>query len=61
MKKRKTERHLDVPGEANRDQHINYVARENGETDPSDETRKGKLVKPEENKKEIRRDREEIF
>jgi hypothetical protein len=61
MKKKKTDRHLDVPAEANRDKHINYVAIENREADPALDTSNGKLVKPEENKKEIRRERDEIF
>jgi hypothetical protein len=61
MKKKKTDRHLDVPAEANRDKHINYVAIENQETDPALDNPEGKLDKPEENKKEIRRERDEIF
>lgn len=27
-------RHLDVPEESNRDKHVNFLAQENGETDP---------------------------
>jgi hypothetical protein len=61
MKKKKTDRHLDVPAEANRDKHINYVARENQETDPALDNQGGKLIKSDENKKEIRRERDEIF
>ena len=35
MKKKIKDRHLDVPSEANRDKHINFVAIENHEIDPS--------------------------
>jgi len=31
------DRHLDAPGEANRDKHINFLAEENGDIDPADE------------------------
>jgi hypothetical protein len=31
------DRHLDTPGEANRDKHINFLAEENGDVDPADE------------------------
>ena len=31
------DRHLDAPGEANRDKHINFLAKENGDADPADE------------------------
>ena len=31
------DRHLDTPGEANRDKHINFLAEENGDIDPADE------------------------
>jgi hypothetical protein len=33
------DRHLQTPGEANRDKHINFVAEERGEQDPADEER----------------------
>ena len=36
MKKKSYDRHLDVPAEANRDKHINFVALENNEKDPAD-------------------------
>jgi hypothetical protein len=36
--KAQKDRHLDAPGEANRDKHINFLAEENGDTDPADET-----------------------
>ncbi len=35
MKKKIKDRHLDIPSEANRDKHINFVAIENNEIDPS--------------------------
>ena len=46
MKKEKkprsvTDRHLDVPSEANRDKHVNFVAQERGETDPASEPDSG--------------------
>jgi hypothetical protein len=36
MKEQK-DRHLDAPGEANRDKHINFLAEEMGDVDPADE------------------------
>jgi len=33
------DRHLQAPGEANRDKHINFLAEERGEKDPADEGR----------------------
>ena len=44
MSKKQRDRHLDVPAEANRDKHINFIARENNDTDPSDEAPKGLLA-----------------
>lgn len=41
MSKKQTDRHLDVPGEANRDKHINFVAAERKEIDPAEEPSKG--------------------
>jgi hypothetical protein len=35
--KAQKDRHLDVPGEANRDKHINFLAEENGDVDPANE------------------------
>ena len=57
MKKEKksrsvADRHLDVPSEANRDKHINFVAQERGETDPASEPDSGKLIKNSEKKKD---------
>ena len=45
MKKKQEpkDRHLDVPAEANRDKHINFVAEENGEIDPADEMKTNNL------------------
>ena len=43
MKKKPADRHNDVPAEANRDKHINFLALENGDTDPADEPATGKL------------------
>lgn len=37
MKEQK-DRHLETPGEANRDKHINFLAAENGDVDPADES-----------------------
>ena len=34
--KKPKDRHLDIPEEANRDKHINFVALERGEKDPAD-------------------------
>jgi hypothetical protein len=44
MKKKLKDRHLDVPAEANRDKHINFVALERGEMDQSDAPATGKLA-----------------
>ena len=43
MKRKPRDRHIDVPAEANRDKHINFLALENRETDPADEPATGKL------------------
>ena len=40
----KVDRHLDVPAEANRDKHANFLAMEQGEKDPSSEPDNGKLL-----------------
>ena len=45
------DRHLDVPSEANRDKHVNFVAQERGETDPAAEPDSGKLIKSSERRK----------
>lgn len=42
-KKKPRDRHLDVPAEANRDRHINFVALERGERDEADSPATGKL------------------
>ena len=33
------DRHLEAPGEANRDKHINFLATENGDADPAADDR----------------------
>jgi len=43
MSKKPKDRHLDVPAEANRDKHINFVAAERSESDPSRDRSKGQL------------------
>ena len=43
MSDKQKDRHLDVPGEANRDKHINFVAEEKNERDPADESATGAL------------------
>jgi len=44
MNKRQKDLHLDVPSEANRDKHINFVALESNEDDPADIPATGKLA-----------------
>lgn len=65
MKKKIKDRHLDIPAEANRDKHVNYVAREEQDTDPANDTREGKLNERDktENNRQGRMDRggEDIF
>ena len=53
MKRNPKDRHLDTPSEANRDKHINFVAIENDEVDPSDQPPTGKLAAPKESNKKI--------
>lgn len=43
MKLKSKDRHLDTPSEANRDKHINFIALENDEADPSDLPAAGKF------------------
>jgi len=45
MNKKQSDRHLDVPAEANRDKHINFVAVERNEVDPAKEPSTGPLAK----------------
>src|SRR5258705_9894862 len=46
MKKKKlVDRHLDVPAEANRDKHINFLALENKDPYPAIEPARGKLFR----------------
>jgi hypothetical protein len=49
MKKKQKDRHLDVPAEANRDKHINFVALENDERDEADTPATGALADDENN------------
>ena len=41
FKQKQQDRHLQTPGEANRDKHINFLAEERGEEDPADEGKNG--------------------
>jgi hypothetical protein len=51
MKKKLKDRHLDIPSEANRDKHINFVALERNDDDPSDVPATGKLAEEQDIKK----------
>ena len=42
-KQKPRDRHLDVPAEANRDKHVNFLAEERSENDPSTDHSKGYL------------------
>lgn len=53
MQKKQKDRSLDTPSEANRDKHINFLALERGDEDPSDSPATGKLA-PEKEKEESR-------
>jgi len=44
MSGKQKDRHLDVPAEANRDKHINFVAEEQNQMDPADESATGALA-----------------
>ena len=44
MSKKQKDRHLDVPAEANRDKHINFVAEEKNEADPAERSATGALA-----------------
>jgi hypothetical protein len=44
MKKHAKDRHLDIPSEANRDKHINFLALEHHEMDPADIPAEGPLT-----------------
>ena len=56
MKRKTKDRHLETPAEANRDKHINFLALESGEADPSDHPSTGKLAanSKKNNKKKLR-------
>ena len=63
MSKKQKDRHLDVPAEANRDKHINFVAGEKNDMDPAEESATGalanKAISPgneKKNKKERKKD-----
>jgi len=43
--RKQQDRHLDVPAEANRDKHVNFIAQESNETDPAREASTGPLAK----------------
>ena len=51
MERKEKDRHPDVPGEANRDKHINFIAEENNEKDPAEEPSTGPLSDEEINRK----------
>lgn len=51
MKKKQKDRHLDIPSEANRDKHINFLALERNEDDLADAPATGKLADKQEKKK----------
>jgi len=57
MKKKPKDRQLDVPAEANRDKHINFVALERNEEDPADAPATGKLADTEDKKKRPREEK----
>ena len=51
MRKKPKDRHLDVPAEANRDKHANFIAAENREKDPAIMPATGVLAEKSVNKK----------
>jgi len=53
MDKKQKDRHLDVPAEANRDKHINFIAEERGERDPGKEPSTGPLNASDSNTEEV--------
>ncbi|HEY2722207.1 MAG TPA: hypothetical protein VGI82_10805 [Chitinophagaceae bacterium] len=52
MPEKQKDRHLDVPSEANRDKHVNFIAQENEDTDPASESSSGKMAERTNNQKE---------
>jgi hypothetical protein len=50
---------MDVPAEANRDKHINFMALENRETDPADVPPIGKLAPDQQERNSKRRSKKE--
>jgi hypothetical protein len=60
MKKKPKDRHLETPSEANRDKHINFVALERNEEDPSDVPATGKVANEEDlNEQDLKKDNEQ--
>lgn len=57
MKKKPKDRHLDIPSEANRDKHINFLAIERNEEDPADAPATGKLADEQEKSREKKREK----
>ena len=57
MSKKPKDRHLDVPGEANRDKHINFVAKEKSEIDPFEDPSIGSLDRDLDNRAEKRKNK----
>ncbi len=53
MYKKQKDRHLDVPAEANRDKHINFIAEERGEIDPGEEPSTGPLNTSDSSQEEV--------
>ena len=52
MSKKEQDRILQTPSEANRDKHVNFVAQEEGDTDPSTENTNSLYKKQKETKEE---------
>jgi hypothetical protein len=52
MKKKQKDRLLDIPAEANRDKHVNFVAQERGEADPSASPDTNTLMKNKDDKQD---------
>ena len=51
MKKKIKDRHLDIPAESNRDKHVNFIALERNEKDPSTEKSRGKYAPSDSNER----------
>jgi len=59
MEKNIKDRHLDVPSEANRDKHIDFIARENGEIELAEERPEGKLAPEKSEERKVEKNRDE--